>query len=136
MRKKPRPPTLMPIRPNHACLSLAAPATNPPASSVASFSYAGRRPCGPPPSIVSVVGLGALREVELSLPDEAVLGRGLAADAGGLRRVGDGLDRVDGHDLEAVVAVVVEVVGAHHADDAFGFGHLGPARVGGRRPAV
>src|SRR5712691_5391492 len=136
MTKKPKSPTLMPSRPNQAFLSLAAPATNAPASSVASCS-AGRRPSWPPPlGYLLKVSCLSLGEVELRLPDKAVLACGLAADARGRCGVGDCIHRVDGHDLEAVVAVRVEVVRADHADEALGLGHLGPDLVTGRRAAV
>src|SRR6266849_1363373 len=137
MRKKPKSPTLMPSRPNQALLSLAAPATNAPASSVASFRLrgGGRRGLLPKVYLLKVSCL-ALGEVELRLPDKAVLACRLAADASGRCGVGDCVDRVDGHDLEAVVAVRVEVVGADHADEAFGLGHLGPDLVTCWRAAV
>src|SRR5216684_2582687 len=137
MRKKPKSPTLMPSRPNQALLSLAAPATNAPASSVASFRLrgGGRRGLLPKVYLLKVSCL-ALGEVELRLPDKAVLACRLAADASGRCGVGDCVDRVDGHDLEAVVAVRVEVVGADHADEALGLGHLGPDLVTCWRAAV
>src|SRR6266849_1778337 len=108
MRKKPKSPTLMPSRPNQALLSLAAPATNAPASSVASFRLrgGGRRGLLPKVYLLKVSCL-ALGEVELRLPDKAVLACRLAADASGRCGVGDCVDCVDGHDLEAVVAVGV-----------------------------
>src|SRR5260370_308639 len=137
MRKKPKSPTLMPSRPNQALLSLAAPATNAPASSVASFRVRGGGRRGPLPKVYLLkVSCLALGEVELRLPDKAVLACGLAADARGRCGVGDCIDRVDGHDLEAVVAVRVEVVGADHADEALGLGHLGPDLVTCWRAAV
>src|SRR5713226_6672122 len=69
-----------------------------------------------------------LGEVELRLPDEAgVLRRLRAADTGGvLDLVGAeaALDHVNRHDLEARVAVGVEVVRADNAHEALGLGHL------------
>src|SRR6266568_6544448 len=69
-----------------------------------------------------------LGEVELRLPDEAGVLRGLgAANARRvLHLVGAelALDHVDRHDLEARVALLVEVVGADDAHEALGLGHL------------
>src|SRR6267143_923377 len=70
--------------------------------------------------------LGGLGEVELRLPDEArVLGLGPAYTGGVLHRLvaHASVDNVDGHDLEARVAVRVEVVGSDHALEAGRLGH-------------
>src|SRR5260370_34091861 len=116
MRKKPKSPTLRPSRPNQALLSLAAPATNAPASSVASFRVrgGGRRGLLPKVYLLKVSCL-ALGEVALRLPDKAVLACGLAADARGRCGVGDCIDRVAGRDLGAVVAVRFEAAVEHQA---------------------
>src|SRR6202158_4959220 len=79
------------------------------------------------------LGLG---EVELGLPDKAELCLRLAADARGVGWVGHALDAVDRHDLEARVAVGVEVVGADHPDEALGLVHLGPDLIAGGHAAV
>src|ERR1051325_6239421 len=77
--------------------------------------------------------LAGLREVELGLPDEAlVLGVG-AADPGRRVRVGSVLDHVDGDDLQVRVAVLVEAVVADHAlvarDLRHGVANLGAGRL-------
>src|SRR5438132_14421596 len=70
-------------------------------------------------------GLG---EVELRLPDETGVLRGLGA--ANARRVLDlvgaqlAVDDVDGNDLEARVAFFVEVVSADDTHEALGLGHL------------
>src|SRR6266516_4860919 len=84
-------------------------------------AWAARRPMSGLLAGLWATRLAGLGEVELRLPDEARVLGVLATDSGGLCDcvcAQATLDHIDRHDLEACVAILVEVVGADHALEA------------------
>src|SRR2546425_1581151 len=125
-----------PTRDDRNLFKAEAPLPTPPASSAPLLiGQRARRPRAASSLDLGYRVLGGLGEVELRLPDEArVLGLRSAHASGVLYGLvaQSRVDDIDRDDLEARVAVGVEVVRSDHTLEAGGLGHLGPNLLAAR----